>query len=151
MSKQAKNKEMQGYEAKPIFPMCSNCKWFRSDKEINKWDYEEEKNIRCELPDLGGFAIKKMGTCKMHERMFNTKNEQKNRIKKRRVMKKYIVPNMKNRELGEGRRKCEICKKKFIGCPTFTGDKNDKQALMAATLMGNQHHLIDICDKCKKL
>ncbi len=58
-----KPKEQQGYEPKPTFPMCSNCQHFRSDKVMNQWKYEEEKNIRCRL---GGFAIKKQGTCNKH-------------------------------------------------------------------------------------
>lgn len=65
MSKQANSKTEQGYEPKPIFAMCSNCKHFRSDKIKNQWNYEEEKNIRC---GIGEFAVKKQGTCKLHER-----------------------------------------------------------------------------------
>jgi len=65
MSKQANSKKEQGYEPKPIFAMCSNCKHFRSDKIVNQWNYEEEKNKRC---GLGEFAVKKQGTCKLHER-----------------------------------------------------------------------------------
>lgn len=65
MSKKANSKTEQGYEPKPIFAMCSNCKHFRSDKIINQWNYEEEKNIRC---GIGEFVVKKQGTCKLHER-----------------------------------------------------------------------------------
>ena len=64
MSKQSEAKENQKYEASPKFPMCSNCKHFRSDKVENAYKYIEEKNIRC---GIGEFAIKKQGTCKMHE------------------------------------------------------------------------------------
>jgi hypothetical protein len=63
MSKKADLKTEQGYDPKPTFAMCSNCKNFKSDKIRNQWGYEE-KNIRC---GLGGFAVKKQGTCKMHE------------------------------------------------------------------------------------
>lgn len=65
MSKKANLKTEQGYEPKPIFAMCSNCKHFKSDKIMNQWNYEEEKNIRC---GIGEFAVKKQGTCKLHER-----------------------------------------------------------------------------------
>ena len=68
MSKQSILKTNQGYELKPVFAICSNCKHFKSDKIINEWNYEDEKNIRCEL---GGFAVKKTATCKMHQ--FNLK------------------------------------------------------------------------------
>lgn len=65
MSKQQQAKDEQGYNPKPIHPMCSNCTSFKSEfvKAIYH-DYSEEKNIRCEL---GGFAVKKQGTCNKHE------------------------------------------------------------------------------------
>lgn len=65
MSKKANSKSEQGYEPKPIFAMCSNCKHFRSDKIVNEYNFPEEKNIRC---GIGEFAVKKQGTCKLHER-----------------------------------------------------------------------------------
>lgn len=66
MSKKATSKENQEYNPKPIFAMCSNCKHFISDKiKSTRWSYIEEKNIRC---SIGGFAVKKQGTCKLHER-----------------------------------------------------------------------------------
>ena len=48
--------------------MCSNCKWFKSDFIENKYGFQEEKNLRCacELPNCGGFAVKKQGTCNVH-------------------------------------------------------------------------------------
>lgn len=64
MSKKANLKTEQGYEPKPIFAMCSNCKNFKSDHETTTYGYVAEKNIRC---GIGGFAIKKQGTCKFHE------------------------------------------------------------------------------------
>ena len=68
MSKQSESKKIQEYEAKPIFPMCSNCKWFKSDFIENEYGFQEEKNLRCgcELPNCGGFAVKKQGTCNVH-------------------------------------------------------------------------------------
>ena len=57
-------KEEQGYQEKPIFPMCSNCANFRSEFIPTNYGYNEEKNIRC---GIGGFAVKKMGTCTKHE------------------------------------------------------------------------------------
>lgn len=70
MSKQSKNKEIQGYTPKPVFRMCSNCKFFASDvTEFNRYGstYTEEKNIRCAYPDGGDFAVKKQGNCNKHE------------------------------------------------------------------------------------
>ena len=64
MNKQSEAKEKQQYQASPTFPMCSNCIHFRSDKIENKYHFFEEKNIHC---DIGGFAIKKQGTCNLHE------------------------------------------------------------------------------------
>ena len=67
MSKQSKAKEEQGYEAKPIFNMCSNCKHFKSEmitEQTSFGDYTKETNIHC---SLGGFAVKKQGTCNKHE------------------------------------------------------------------------------------
>jgi len=68
MSKQQDAKTNQGYQAKPIFPMCSNCKHYNSDMvNVNRFygDFKEEKNIRC---GLGGFAVKKQGTCNSHSK-----------------------------------------------------------------------------------
>jgi hypothetical protein len=64
MSKQSEAKFEQGYQAKPIFPMCSNCINYRSNQEIvGNFGYVKETNIHCEL---GGFAVKKQGTCNKH-------------------------------------------------------------------------------------
>lgn len=67
MSKQQKNKDIQGYNPKPIFGTCSNCKWFKLDVIVDEYNFPHEKNLRCELPELGGFKPKKTGTCKCHE------------------------------------------------------------------------------------
>ena len=69
-SKQAKNKEAQNYVAKPIQRMCSNCAHFRIDKTTEKsfgGTWIKESNARCEMPDFGGFAVKKMANCDMHK------------------------------------------------------------------------------------
>lgn len=67
MSKQQKAKDEQGYSAKPIFPMCSNCVFYQSEIKTtiaygHTWD--EEKNIRC---GIGGFSVKKQGNCNRHQ------------------------------------------------------------------------------------
>lgn len=64
MSKKPNPKTEQGYEPKPRFAMCSNCIYFKSDKELTEYNYLQEKNIRC---GVGHFAVKKQGTCKLHE------------------------------------------------------------------------------------
>lgn len=67
MSKQSTNKEIQGYQASPIVPTCSNCTFFKS-KIVRTYYaslnyYDREKNLRC---GIGGFAVKKHGTCLKH-------------------------------------------------------------------------------------
>lgn len=67
MSKISEAKEAQGYEPKPVFPMCSNCINLKSDiEEIKTYGqvYKKETNIRC---GIGGFAVKKQGTCELHK------------------------------------------------------------------------------------
>lgn len=64
-SKQQIAKENQAYVDKPIFPMCSNCKHFKSFMtypDLNYPDYAKE-TISC---GLGEFAVKKQNTCKVH-------------------------------------------------------------------------------------
>jgi hypothetical protein len=68
MSKQKNAKKEQGYEAKPVFPMCSNCAHFQSDFITDKGYFGEftmEKNLRC---GIGGFAVKKQGSCQQHKK-----------------------------------------------------------------------------------
>lgn len=64
MSKQSKAKEIQGYVPKPVPNVCMNCSYFRSEVSIRTGyfggEYTDEKNMRC---GLGGFAVKKKGTC----------------------------------------------------------------------------------------
>ena len=68
MSKQSAAKLSQGYDPKPVAPVCMNCKEYRSERiklEQAQWytlskEYYEEKNRRCQL---GGFAVKKTATC----------------------------------------------------------------------------------------
>lgn len=67
MSKQSKAKEEQQYNPKPVFPMCSKCVHFKSETEERKTVFGmwiKEVNIRC---GLGNFAVKKQGTCKIHQ------------------------------------------------------------------------------------
>lgn len=63
MSPQAKAKEAQGYVDKAVPRTCMNCLHFRFDTgwhdEAHR--YPKETNLRC---GLGGFAVKKMATCK---------------------------------------------------------------------------------------
>lgn len=67
MSKQSDAKKKQNYQAKPIPKTCANCKHFLFDTvkthEGTTWRPEgwfADKNLRC---GIGGFAVKKMGTC----------------------------------------------------------------------------------------
>ena len=67
MSKKSEAKEKQGYVAKPVPKPCMNCANFLFDRVQvrlgTSWHPEgwfEDKNMRC---SLGGFAVKKMGTC----------------------------------------------------------------------------------------
>lgn len=67
VSKQSEAKERQGYVAKVIPMVCSNCKHYESKVTAREgvfgdvWNDESEK--RC---GLGGFAVKKMGGCNKH-------------------------------------------------------------------------------------
>ena len=69
MSKQSEAKERQNYDPKPIHKICSNCSAFTSVVvDVKGWGntvYAEEKNMRC---GIGGFAVKKGGTCNEHKR-----------------------------------------------------------------------------------
>jgi len=72
----AKAKEVQGYDPKPEPAVCSKCKHFTSERtERIGWDsrtYVDEKKLRC---GIGGFAIKKMGSCNLFERALATLRE----------------------------------------------------------------------------
>ncbi len=67
MSKQSDAKAAQHYSPKTVPQTCMNCVSFTFDRvqtrqpsmfcPNGRW---EDKNIRC---SLGGFAVKKMGTC----------------------------------------------------------------------------------------
>jgi hypothetical protein len=68
MSKQSEAKAAQGYVAKAVPRTCANCAKFLSDKvqktsEWMKTTWVEEKNLRC---GIGGFAVKKNGTCNLY-------------------------------------------------------------------------------------
>lgn len=70
-NKRAKNKELQSYNPKPVPNFCSNCKHFKMEiEEVSGYfgPYKKERNLRCALPGMGGFAIKKQGICKFHDR-----------------------------------------------------------------------------------
>lgn len=61
MSKQQDAKEAQGYTPKADPQTCGNCVQFRSEfGPAGIYGYRDEKNIHC---GLGGFAVKKLGTC----------------------------------------------------------------------------------------
>lgn len=62
MTKQSKAKADQGYVPKAVPQVCGNCANFASDfvRVSQFYDCQVEKNKRC---TLGGFAVKKMGTC----------------------------------------------------------------------------------------
>lgn len=64
MSKISEIKKSQGYQESPVMPHCNNCLHFTSDKEKTKYGSIQEKNIRC---GKGGFAVKKLGTCNLHQ------------------------------------------------------------------------------------
>lgn len=80
MSAQSIAKAAQGYKDKPLVRTCATCAHFLSDMKLPEWmvdrnairaaqgarpfyddSYAIEKNKRC---GIGGFAVKKMGTCK---------------------------------------------------------------------------------------
>jgi len=92
MSKQSEAKEKQRYSPNPILAICDNCHHMTSEMLLPAWmvkanaesqakidemkaigtearlyrvtfygdEEKREKNLRC---DLGGFAVKKMGSC----------------------------------------------------------------------------------------
>lgn len=64
MSKQSEAKSKQGYVPKAVPQTCMNCDYFKKDKvlvcSLGASNYYEDKNLRC---TLGGFTVKKMGTC----------------------------------------------------------------------------------------
>lgn len=63
ISKQQKEKNKQGYIAKPIPNICSKCEHFLITIETATGYYgyyTKEKDLRCAL---GGFAVKKTATC----------------------------------------------------------------------------------------
>lgn len=63
MSKQSDAKTSQGYVPKAVPRTCCNCAHFKMDtvtKECFGKQWKQDTNLRCEI---GGFAVKKMGTC----------------------------------------------------------------------------------------
>lgn len=88
MSKIKKAKEEQGYIDKVEPAVCGNCAHFQSEKTPSKWLVDRnqqaaakgepapypqhvldanasERNLRC---GIGGFAVKKTGSCRSHQR-----------------------------------------------------------------------------------
>lgn len=69
-SKQTQAKNDQVYNPKPVPAVCSTCKHFQCDRVMtyagDKWrdPKYDDKNLRCAI---GGFAVKKHGSCKLHE------------------------------------------------------------------------------------
>jgi hypothetical protein len=72
MSKQSDAKKKQNYVPKAVPRTCSTCKNFLFDhvqvisphRYMPPNGYWDDKNLRC---GLGGFAVKKMGTCDCYE------------------------------------------------------------------------------------
>lgn len=68
MSKQSEAKAKQCYVPKITPMVCSNCKQYESTiterKGVFGSVYHDESEKRC---GIGGFAVKKMGTCNLHE------------------------------------------------------------------------------------
>lgn len=67
MSKQSEAKERQGYVPKAVPRTCTNCSRLIFDSVLMKtpWSsYTKDTNLRC---TLGGFAVKKMGTCNLFQ------------------------------------------------------------------------------------
>jgi hypothetical protein len=63
MSKQSDAKMVQGYQAKPTWPECSNCQHFTSEI-VDMVTWTKETKLRC---SLGDFKVAKCGTCKLHQ------------------------------------------------------------------------------------
>jgi hypothetical protein len=76
MSKIQAQKQHQGYIAKPIQRMCSNCKFFKSDFISNDYGYNAEVSMRCTYSHIE-FAVKKQAKCDYHD-FKTTENEQPN-------------------------------------------------------------------------
>ncbi len=67
MSKTSDAKQAQGYIDKAVPTNCMNCRSYRSDEVRQKGAFGEwtrEVNIRCAI---GGFAVKKMATCRLFQ------------------------------------------------------------------------------------
>jgi len=66
MSKQSIAKINQGFQMKPVWPVCRDCANFKFDMvKETMWGalYMRERNLRCLL---GNFKVGKKSTCKMH-------------------------------------------------------------------------------------
>ena len=71
MSKQSEAKYLQGYVDKAEPRVCMTCAQYRSvivkANRHGYGGYSEEKNKHC---GVGGFSVKKMGTCDLWEAIF---------------------------------------------------------------------------------
>ena len=80
ISKVEQKKQAQGYVAKYDAPICGNCPNMTSEEEFPAWVKKQhpdlsdgdlfqkgylkyETNVRC---GIGGFAVKKQGSCLKH-------------------------------------------------------------------------------------
>lgn len=65
ISKVKRLKSQMGWEKKPEWPECRNCKHFKSDHVILPTGWDAEKNLRC---IVGNFKTWRTSTCRQHER-----------------------------------------------------------------------------------
>lgn len=70
MSKQSEAKEQQQYVSKAAPETCSTCRHFEWIENVytnpDGTRHYSDTNLRC---GIGGFAVKKMGTCRLWEPM----------------------------------------------------------------------------------
>lgn len=75
MSKKSEAKAKQGYVARAVPRVCSNCTYYQSTiTEVKEFGvkYKKESEKRC---GIGGFAVAKMATCNMHKRATTTETK----------------------------------------------------------------------------
>ncbi len=65
MSKQSEAMFWQGYNDSPIVRVCFTCEHYRSRTVPDEYGEAEEIDRHC---GIGGFAVKKMSTCKLYEK-----------------------------------------------------------------------------------
>lgn len=64
ISRQQMARDQQQYDPHPLMPFCENCGHYKSSWIEDGWGAMEEKKRRC---SLGGFAVKRKGTCRNHQ------------------------------------------------------------------------------------